>query len=427
MVKYLFRGNKMKITKKHKLLSILLGVFVLINCFMISKTSVSASPEADISKSIVRVLSDSKVKGYFLSGTGFAIGNKSPIKYVVTNSHVCNGNKIVSILLTRDQIVKGKVIIDLPQTDLAVIELDNSIAREPVTISDSTGVEVGQKVSAVGFPGAADINGLTGDLSELSVTEGSISKIGQIQWLQGVKCYQTTAPVNPGNSGGPLIDEKGNVIGVVTYKSDKGDNIAIAVQTEELITALDNLSIPYNKLDKSKSAAADAPKEPVKSDTSKAKNNSLVYIIAILAFLIILAALIIAIILIKKKPKKAEAPKLTKAINSMPSPGKGRLLGVSGSFAGQVIEFDNNAIVLGRDSSLSQLVFPPDLEEIGRKHCVIKFDGINKIFILEDCASTNGTFLYNGKKLAPYKQEILKSGDKFYLSNEKNGFEVRID
>ncbi|MDV3428442.1 MAG: trypsin-like peptidase domain-containing protein [Bacillota bacterium] len=416
----------MKTIKKLKLINILLVLLILVNFLTFTKTTVSANTAADISKSIVRVLSDSKVKGYYVSGTGFAIGNKSPVKYIVTNSHVCNGNKTVSILLTRDQIVKGKVIIDLPQTDLAVIELNNSIAREPVTISDSTGVEVGQKVSAVGFPGAADINGLTGDLSELSVTEGSISKIGQIQWLQGVKCYQTTAPVNPGNSGGPLIDEKGNVIGIVTYKSNEGDNIAIAVQTEELMTALDNLAIPYNKLDKSKPAAETSNEAAAKAETKKS-DNTLIYVIAVLAALVILAAIVIAVMLIKKKPKKTEAPKLTRAISNTPVLSKGKLLGVSGTFAAQAIEFDNNAIILGRDPSVSQLVFPSDAEEIGRKHCVIKFDAVNKTFILEDCASTNGTFLYNGKKLEPYKQEVLKNGDRFYLANQKNVFEVRID
>jgi pSer/pThr/pTyr-binding forkhead associated (FHA) protein len=67
------------------------------------------------------------------------------------------------------------------------------------------------------------------------------------------------------------------------------------------------------------------------------------------------------------------------------------------------------------------------MTEIGRKHCVLRFDATVQAFLLEDCDSTNGTFLRAGQRLAPGSPKLLRPGQRFYLSNPMTLFEVDIE
>ena len=99
--------------------------------------------------------------------------------------------------------------------------------------------------------------------------------------------------------------------------------------------------------------------------------------------------------------------------------------GVSGFFAGKTIELPpGRPMIIGRDPQQAQLVFPSEMSEISRIHCIVTYDAPSQSFTVED-RSTNGTFFVNGQKISG--QARLRSGERFYLSEANNLFELRAD
>ncbi len=96
---------------------------------------------------------------------------------------------------------------------------------------------------------------------------------------------------------------------------------------------------------------------------------------------------------------------------------------VSGYFSGQTIKLKKGQLVIGRDSSEAQLVYPQSNQQVSRKHCVIKYNRTEKNYTITD-TSTNGTFLSNGERLTAGKPYTLKPGERFYLGDPKELFET---
>jgi len=118
-------------------------------------------------------------------------------------------------------------------TDVAVIKVDTKDAPN-LTVADSERVELQDKVLAIGYPGAADMQGLLDDKSQLeaSINDGAISAMKRTP--AGDPIIQITASITHGNSGGPTINDKGEVIGLSTFGSKgevQGFNFIVASQT----------------------------------------------------------------------------------------------------------------------------------------------------------------------------------------------------
>jgi len=103
---------------------------------------------------------------------------------------------------------------------------------------------------------------------------------------------------------------------------------------------------------------------------------------------------------------------------------KPMLRGISGVYQGADVPFDGKPIVLGRDPGAANLVFPSDTRGISSRHCVVKYE--DSRFYVEDCWSTNGTFLAGGKAVSPGKAVEVKPGTRFYLGDQTNTFEVAM-
>jgi S1-C subfamily serine protease len=140
-------------------------------------------------------------------GSGFIISTDGQI---LTNNHVVSGSSELEVTLTDKSRHKATIVMRMPNDDLALIRIDPQGKKLPVLrLGDSDAVQVGQKVLAIGNP-----FGLSGTL-----TTGIISALdrtiqGDEQNLEGL--LQTDAAINQGNSGGPLLDSMGNVIGIDT-------------------------------------------------------------------------------------------------------------------------------------------------------------------------------------------------------------------
>lgn len=178
------------------------------------------------------------------SGTGFALDNG----FIATNNHVVENAKSIIV-----QGIKGSfgakynatVIATDKFNDLAIIKINdnkfNGFDTIPYGIKTPTS-DVGEDVFVLGYP-------LTSTMGEeIKLTTGVISsKTG----FQGdVSMYQITAPIQPGNSGGPLFDSDGNIIGIVSAKHSGAENVGYAIKTSYLLNLVET-AIPSNIFPKS--------------------------------------------------------------------------------------------------------------------------------------------------------------------------------
>jgi S1-C subfamily serine protease len=145
-------------------------------------------------------------------GTGFILDKSGRI---LTNNHVILPNsRQIEVTLSDKRKSKAKLIGSDPSHDLALLQIEAS-DLVPATLSDSSGLIVGQKVYAIGNP-----FGLNG-----TMTTGIISSIRSVRGPQGApieNAIQTDAAINPGNSGGPLLNSRGEVIGITSMIASNG-------------------------------------------------------------------------------------------------------------------------------------------------------------------------------------------------------------
>ena len=190
--------------------------------------------------SVVNITSTTLVFNFFYGtvpqhgqGSGFILDRAG---HVLTNFHVVEGaNRGIEVMLSNKRRYTAKVVGTDKVHDLALLQID-APNLEPVTLADSSGLSVGQKVYAIGNP-----FGLSG-----TMTRGIISSIRSIHGADGAPiedAIQTDAAINPGNSGGPLLNSRGEVIGINTMIASNGADqssgigFAIPINTAKAVLA----------------------------------------------------------------------------------------------------------------------------------------------------------------------------------------------
>jgi serine protease Do len=143
-------------------------------------------------------------------GSGFIISKDG---YILTNNHVVEGATRITVRLLDRHSFEATLVGRDPETDIAVIKIDNADNLKPVTLGKSSDVRIGEWALAIGNP--------LGEAFSFTVTAGIVSGVGRrLDGLRRGQDYsihdfiQTDAAINPGNSGGPLVNIRGEVIGV---------------------------------------------------------------------------------------------------------------------------------------------------------------------------------------------------------------------
>jgi serine protease Do len=158
--------------------------------------------------------------------------------HILTNSHVVDEAERILVTLNDGRVLEGKRIGDDEETDIAVIKVD-ATGLKAASFGDSDALRVGQPVLAIGNP-----LGLSGGPTVTSGVVSALRRSLRRDWFpvgDGLKVLQTDAAVNPGNSGGPLVDLEGRVVAITTATMPWAEGIGFAIPINDARRIADEL------------------------------------------------------------------------------------------------------------------------------------------------------------------------------------------
>lgn len=392
-------------------------------------------------------------------GTGFFVGEtgKDPT-YLVTNYHVIadfvgygsgelisgtiegvqvQGRSKIRVYFDANDYVSAYLVSGDESKDIAVLKLEKATSkRKPITLCSPTDELVGSTVYAVGYPGLADNviaePSSSWDVTDATVTKGTVNRIFTTEGTGRVN-LQIDCVIRHGNSGGPLLNGSGAVVGVNTWGVNSGSDDAdmyYAVSIDEAVLLLNQSGITYTM-------AVEDPQPPVPPNPD-GPSAAVILVIAV----VILAGVGAAIFFVVKK-NKSKSPQGNGSASGMSyqqpvqqqSPGMDsssgqqqrgggqgiQIIAVGGCMNGRTYPVGGKEITFGRDASAT-VCFPADAKGVSRQHCRIFWQ--NGTLMLMDTGSSYGTFTQAGK-LPPMKPVPVKSGDVFYIGEKRNGFKIQ--
>lgn len=177
------------------------------------------------------------------TGSGFIYKVDDNYGYVLTNHHVIDGATKVTLIRSDDKEIEGVVLGSDEYLDLAVVKINKDDVIDKVIISTSDDSKIGDTVFTIGSPLGYEYRG--------TVTDGILSGKDRMVTVSisgnsedfVMKVLQTNAAVNPGNSGGPLLNAKGEVIGIISLKlvQTEVENMGFAIPIEYAMSHIENL------------------------------------------------------------------------------------------------------------------------------------------------------------------------------------------
>lgn len=334
--------------------------------------------------------------GMYSTGTAFGVspaGNDA--QYFATNCHVVTGSDSnVSIYLMIDgsdlydgsTMIPCEVIYTDEEVDLAIVKTAQPVKGVgTLPIRPIKAVSSGRHVYALGFPGiadeAADENLYT--MGDITVTDGIVSRL---LTSDGVRALAHTADINHGNSGGPLVDDYGQVLGINSFgiiDRDTADKRNYAIYSDYIMEALDRLDIPYE-------TGSDRP-------YLRGVITAAVLIVLAIAFLLLAA--------LKPRARRRKPTAALRAING-PLAGKSWKL------------YDKLSMGRGSDQDIR---LPDDTRGVSRAHCILQSQG--SALTLTDLQSSCGTFL-NGQQLSANQPTPVTPGAIIALGSDTVTFQL---
>lgn len=341
--------------------------------------------------------------GYYGIGTGFGVGRSGEDAQIfVTNNHVISDKQYKPYdqvyifvdnanLYDESSVVPCRILYADPQVDLAIIQAEAPIPGVgTLPLRSAKEIKTGDDVYALGFPAIADeladSNHYTVD--DITVTDGIVSRRLQIG---GVDYMAHTAKINHGNSGGPLIDTAGNVVGINTLgiaDVENADLRCYAFDIDYAIDVLEQLELPYTKA---------------------AGNVGGLSLAAVAAIGVgIAVVLVLAVVLLLRKKQSGKVPKVL-------------IQAICGPLQGQSWEL-LTSLSIGRNPG-ENIVLPPDTSGISRRHCLLARRGDQ--VTVTDLGSSYGTFL-NGSRITANQPVAVPNGAVLSLASSAVQFRLLI-
>jgi serine protease Do len=165
-------------------------------------------------------------------GSGFFVNNKG---LLITNKHTVGLNTFFKITLFNSSEVDATVVFSDNDIDFS-FAIANVQSSTPISLADSNLVKDGEQVFAIGHPYGYNF----------TISKGIISCKDRV--VKGRKYIQTDVPTNPGNSGGPLVNSKGEAVGINSWVIGSAENMSFAVPTNSIKDILDILSSKFDRL-----------------------------------------------------------------------------------------------------------------------------------------------------------------------------------
>lgn len=359
---------------------------------------------------------DEKGTMKYWRGTGFFVGTpgEDP-EYIVTNCHVVEefilagkalGGGELHVLFDQNDEAEAYLVDYDAEKDLAILRLENPTdKRAPLQLREPEDAMLGDEVYAVGYPLAADltvqaVNSFSA--SDATVTTGSIGRF-LTESGTGRRLIQTDTAMSGGNSGGPLIDGDGAVLGINTAVSNLDQNLFYAVSVTELMPMLDRNNVVYSQY-----------------EGSGASGNLALY--AGIAAVVVIAVIAVIVVLTRKKKPAAPAEEEKKPA------GSPVLRSLSPQHGGLVVQLHHQQPVqIGRDSATCRLVYQDGTPGVSSHHCQVYYDEGEGVFVVTDLNSTYGTFLAGGQRLQPQTPTKLPPKSAFYLGEVDNTISVDLE
>ena len=342
-------------------------------------------------------------------GTGFFVGEEGQDpEYIVTNCHVVEefilagkalGGGTLHVLFDQNDEAEAYLVDYDAEKDVAVLKLEEPTdKRIPLQMREPADGMLGTEVYAVGYPLAADltvqaVNSFSPD--DATVTTGSISRL-LTESGTGRRLIQTDTAMSGGNSGGPLIDGDGAVLGINTAASNLDQNLFYAVSIGEILPMLDRNNITYSLYEGGSSG------------------NIMLY--AGIGAAVVVVIVVLAVVLGRKKKAPAAGAKAEEKSAASPV-----LRSLSPQHGGMVVQLHHQQPVqIGRDSATCRLVYQDGTPGVSSRHCQVYYDAGEGVFVVTDLHSTYGTFLAGGKRIAPEAPEKLPPKSAIYLGEVQN-------
>lgn len=187
-----------------------------------------------VSGSVVSIVTSMKISSYFggsydssAAGTGVIVSDSG---YILTNKHVVDGATSISVVLDDGTIYEdAKVAAVDPLNDIAFVKIEGATDLKVATLGDSKTISVGQQVIAIGnalgeYQNTVTSGIVSGTGRSLTATDSTGSMSERLSDM-----IQTDAAINSGNSGGPLVNAAGEVIGINTATSSSAENVGFAI------------------------------------------------------------------------------------------------------------------------------------------------------------------------------------------------------
>ncbi len=370
----------------------------------------------------------------YAAGSGFFVNDT----HIVTNEHVVSdpdsSSELFVVFSERDTPEPVRLVWSNPELDLAVLGYPGGVPRNALAITAADPTR-GAEVFALGYPGPADVGSL-GPTASSTLTEGIVSKPPSMaRWGRDgtavVRVLQHTAAINPGSSGGPLVNRCGAVVGVNTsgVQSEVRDadgnlvgrttaqGIFFALAVSELSAELGRRGVEFSLADE---CVPDAGAAPSRSS-----------LIGLLVIVVLAAGIWLMVRRSRPGPtggtdptspaapagdQPAPAKLAERAEDGQSIPGSAAPLATA-QFVGQAgapdlplpiaaLKHARHGISVGRNAQLvDRAVSDPALS---RRHFRVSLES-GRLFV-EDLGSTHGTFV-NGTRLKPYHARRLEDGD----------------